>query len=76
MRKSMKVAGSILISMATVAQASEAGCWHADEVRAAQVRDMQTELMVGALMCRADDRLLAEDALHANLRHGGRDGRL
>ena len=40
-------------------QATAAGCWQADEVRAARVRDVQTELMVGALMCRADDRLIA-----------------
>ncbi|MBA2936647.1 hypothetical protein HZF05_21415 [Sphingomonas sp. CGMCC 1.13654] len=46
------VAGLVLAAMGAAAPA-QAGCWTARETGAAQVRDMQTMLMVAALRCRA-----------------------
>ena len=38
--------------VATNATPAQAGCWKAEEARAAKVRDMETMLMVTALRCR------------------------
>ena len=46
------VAGLVLATTGTTVPA-QAGCWTARETGAAQVRDMQTMLMVAALRCRA-----------------------
>ena len=46
------VAGLVLAGVGTAVPA-QAGCWNARETGAAQVRDMQTMLMVAALRCRA-----------------------
>jgi hypothetical protein len=46
------VAGCVFAATAAAAPA-QAGCWNAQESGAAQVREMQTMLMVAALRCRA-----------------------
>ena len=40
-------------ALAAVASPVQAGCWSAEHVRAAQVRDLQTFLMVETLRCQA-----------------------
>jgi hypothetical protein len=42
-----------LVSMPATAQA---GCWRADEVAAAKIKDLDTMMMVASLRCRASDR--------------------
>jgi hypothetical protein len=44
---------------AIVAAPAHAGCWKADQVAAAKVRDLETMLMVSALRCRAHGNMLA-----------------
>jgi hypothetical protein len=48
-----------LAAAAIVAAPAQAGCWKADEVAAAKVRDLETMLMVSALRCRAHGNMLA-----------------
>jgi hypothetical protein len=53
---------SIVIALAAtaiIAAPAHAGCWKADQVAAAKVRDLETMLMVSALRCRAQGNMLA-----------------
>jgi hypothetical protein len=43
-----------LAATALVAAPAQAGCWKADQVAAAKVRDLETMLMVSALRCRGN----------------------
>jgi hypothetical protein len=46
-----------LTSLACFPSAAQAACWYPEEARAAQVRGLQTMLMVGTLQCRHHSRL-------------------
>lgn len=53
MRKSGLCAAAITMFCASVPAQAAMGCWDATEVAAAQVRDLQSRLMVATLRCQA-----------------------
>ncbi len=51
--KSKAMLSAAIIGSVLVSAPAQAGCWSAEAIAAAKVRDMETMLMVSALRCRA-----------------------